>query len=190
MIAFAMADKAAVPTPSPRKRGQKLVPAPLWIVAKLALCWAPIRTGPPSPGARDRGAPHVGPQPRHQARKAPSGARSAWKASGHGLRRRRVPRRVPSVPVASINRAPGKHRPPKRSPRESELRTHLCGPMERSDVRFRLPAGFRREAPFPDGTPVVLRYREPREDPLSIGSTRPSPHLEPGPPPIASDSPH
>jgi len=39
-IAFAMADKAIVPKPSRLKRGQKLVPVPLWIVAKLALYWA------------------------------------------------------------------------------------------------------------------------------------------------------
>ena len=32
-IAFAMADKADVPKPSRLKRGQKLVPVPLWIVA-------------------------------------------------------------------------------------------------------------------------------------------------------------
>lgn len=39
-IAFAMADKADVPKPSRLKRGQKLVPVPLWIVGKLALYWA------------------------------------------------------------------------------------------------------------------------------------------------------
>jgi antitoxin HicB len=39
-IAFAMADKVDVPKPSRVKRGQKLVPVPLWIVAKLALYWA------------------------------------------------------------------------------------------------------------------------------------------------------
>ena len=39
-IAFAMADKASVPKPSRLKRGQKLVPVPLWIAAKLALYWA------------------------------------------------------------------------------------------------------------------------------------------------------
>ena len=40
VIAFAMADKRDVPKPSRLKRGQKLVPVPLWIVAKLALYWA------------------------------------------------------------------------------------------------------------------------------------------------------
>ena len=40
VIAFAMADKADVPKPSRSKRGQKLVPVPLWIVGKLALYWA------------------------------------------------------------------------------------------------------------------------------------------------------
>lgn len=35
-----MSDKAEVPKPSPAKRGQELVPVPLWIVGKLALCWA------------------------------------------------------------------------------------------------------------------------------------------------------
>jgi antitoxin HicB len=35
-----MADKATVPKPSRLKRGQKSVPVPLWIVAKLALYWA------------------------------------------------------------------------------------------------------------------------------------------------------
>jgi len=39
-IAFAMAAKARVPKPSRLKRGQKLVPVPLWIVGKLALYWA------------------------------------------------------------------------------------------------------------------------------------------------------
>lgn len=39
-IAFAMAAKAALPRPSPLKRGQRLVPVPLWIVGKLALYWA------------------------------------------------------------------------------------------------------------------------------------------------------
>jgi len=39
-IAFAIRDKAEVPKPSRLKRGQKLVPVPLWIVGKLALYWA------------------------------------------------------------------------------------------------------------------------------------------------------
>ena len=39
-IAFCMADKAAVRKPSRLKRGQKLVPVPLWIVGKFALYWA------------------------------------------------------------------------------------------------------------------------------------------------------
>ena len=39
VIAFAMSDKVAIPKPSRLKRGQKLVPVPLWIVAKLALYW-------------------------------------------------------------------------------------------------------------------------------------------------------
>jgi antitoxin HicB len=39
-IAFAMGDQPAVPKPSRAKRGQKLVPVPLWIVGKLALHWA------------------------------------------------------------------------------------------------------------------------------------------------------
>jgi antitoxin HicB len=39
-IAFAMAARADVPKPSHLKRGQKLVPVPLWIVGKLALYWA------------------------------------------------------------------------------------------------------------------------------------------------------
>src|SRR5260370_76691 len=39
-IAFAMNDKGNVPKPSRLKRGQKLVPVPLWIVGKLALSWA------------------------------------------------------------------------------------------------------------------------------------------------------
>jgi len=34
-IAFAMADKTNVPKPSRLKRGQRLAPVPLWIVAKL-----------------------------------------------------------------------------------------------------------------------------------------------------------
>ena len=39
-IAFAMADKTDIPKPSRQKRGQRLVPVPLWIVSKLALYWA------------------------------------------------------------------------------------------------------------------------------------------------------
>jgi antitoxin HicB len=39
-IAFTMSDKASVPKPSRPRRGQRLVPVPLWIVAKLALYWA------------------------------------------------------------------------------------------------------------------------------------------------------
>lgn len=39
-IAFKMTDKADVPKPSRLKRGQRLVPVPLWIVGKLALYWA------------------------------------------------------------------------------------------------------------------------------------------------------
>jgi len=39
-IAFAMAYKADIPKPPRLKRGQKPVPVPLWIVAKLALYWA------------------------------------------------------------------------------------------------------------------------------------------------------
>jgi antitoxin HicB len=39
-IAFGMSDKRDVPKPSRLKRGQKLVPVPLWIVAKLGLYWA------------------------------------------------------------------------------------------------------------------------------------------------------
>jgi antitoxin HicB len=40
VIAFAMGDKVNIPKPARLKRGQKLVPVPLWIVAKLALYWA------------------------------------------------------------------------------------------------------------------------------------------------------
>ena len=35
-IAFAMTDKANVPKPSRLKRGQRLVPVPLWIVGKTS----------------------------------------------------------------------------------------------------------------------------------------------------------
>lgn len=40
VIAFAMADKVDIYKPARLKRGQKLVPVPLWIVVKLALYWA------------------------------------------------------------------------------------------------------------------------------------------------------
>lgn len=36
-IAFRIAEKAAVPSPSAPKRGHRLVPVPLWIAGKLAL---------------------------------------------------------------------------------------------------------------------------------------------------------
>jgi len=39
-VAFAMADKVAIPKPSRVKRGQRNVPVPFWIVGKLALYWA------------------------------------------------------------------------------------------------------------------------------------------------------
>lgn len=44
-IAFHMADKAPVPKPSPLHRGQKPVPVPFWIAAKLALYWALAEAG-------------------------------------------------------------------------------------------------------------------------------------------------
>jgi antitoxin HicB len=40
VIARRLADKAEIPTPSPIKRGQCLVPVPLWIAGKLALSFA------------------------------------------------------------------------------------------------------------------------------------------------------
>jgi antitoxin HicB len=39
VIAFAMFDKEDVPRPSAPKRGQRMVPVPLWIAPKLALYW-------------------------------------------------------------------------------------------------------------------------------------------------------
>lgn len=38
-IAFAMAYKEDIPLPSMPKRGQRMVPVPLWIAPKLALYW-------------------------------------------------------------------------------------------------------------------------------------------------------
>jgi len=38
-IAFALVDKTDVPRPSALKRGQRLVPVPLWVAPKLALYW-------------------------------------------------------------------------------------------------------------------------------------------------------
>jgi antitoxin HicB len=38
-VAFLMAHKQEVPKPTAMKRGQKLVPVPLWIAPKLALYW-------------------------------------------------------------------------------------------------------------------------------------------------------
>ena len=38
-IAFAMVYKEAIPRPSAPKRGQRMVPVPLWIAPKLALYW-------------------------------------------------------------------------------------------------------------------------------------------------------
>jgi antitoxin HicB len=37
VIAARIAEKAAIPSPSPVKRGQRLVPVPLWIAGKLAV---------------------------------------------------------------------------------------------------------------------------------------------------------
>jgi len=44
-IAFVMADKKPVPLPSKPKRGQRLVPVPLWIAPKLALYWRVAELG-------------------------------------------------------------------------------------------------------------------------------------------------
>jgi antitoxin HicB len=44
-IAFLIGDKTEVPKPSRTKRGQRVVPVPLWIVGKLALTWAMRETG-------------------------------------------------------------------------------------------------------------------------------------------------
>jgi antitoxin HicB len=38
-VAFAMAYKEEIPRPSVPKRGQRLVPVPLWVAPKLALHW-------------------------------------------------------------------------------------------------------------------------------------------------------
>jgi antitoxin HicB len=38
-IAFLLAHKREIPKPTAMKRGQKLVPVPLWIAPKLALYW-------------------------------------------------------------------------------------------------------------------------------------------------------
>jgi len=54
-IAFALADKVDVPKPSRLKRGQKLVPVPLWIVGKLALYWAIREIGISQSALADRG---------------------------------------------------------------------------------------------------------------------------------------
>ena len=51
-IAFALADNVEVPKPSAVKRGQRLIPVPLWIVAKLALHY-PVGENPG--GARSTG---------------------------------------------------------------------------------------------------------------------------------------
>lgn len=37
VIAFRIAEKSQIPAPSPLRRGQRLVPVPLWIAGKLAL---------------------------------------------------------------------------------------------------------------------------------------------------------
>src|SRR5437016_4699269 len=38
-IAFALAYKEEIPRPSEPRRGQRMVPVPLWIAPKLALYW-------------------------------------------------------------------------------------------------------------------------------------------------------
>jgi hypothetical protein len=37
VLAFRIAEKSEIPAPSRLKRGQRLVPVPLWIAGKLAL---------------------------------------------------------------------------------------------------------------------------------------------------------
>jgi antitoxin HicB len=44
-IAFLLAHKADVPKPSGIKKGQRLVPVPLWIAPKLALYWRMRKLG-------------------------------------------------------------------------------------------------------------------------------------------------
>ncbi len=44
-IAFRIAEKTDIPDPSPLKRAQRLIPVPLWIAGKLALCRAMRRQG-------------------------------------------------------------------------------------------------------------------------------------------------
>jgi antitoxin HicB len=40
VLAFRLAGKEMIPYPSKAKRGQRMVPVPLWIAPKLALYWA------------------------------------------------------------------------------------------------------------------------------------------------------
>ena len=44
-IAFRIAERSAIPSPSRPKRGQRIVPVPLWIAGKLALYLAMIERG-------------------------------------------------------------------------------------------------------------------------------------------------
>jgi antitoxin HicB len=39
-LAFRLANKEEIPYPSKAKRGQRMIPVPLWIAPKLALYWA------------------------------------------------------------------------------------------------------------------------------------------------------
>src|SRR5215469_4367544 len=45
VLAFRIAEKSEIPSPSRLKRGQRLVPVPLWIAGKLALYLTLIEQG-------------------------------------------------------------------------------------------------------------------------------------------------
>ena len=45
VLAFRIAEKSGIPEASPLKRGQRLVPVPLWIAGKLALYLTKIEQG-------------------------------------------------------------------------------------------------------------------------------------------------
>lgn len=79
-IAFALADKMDIPRPSALKRGQRIIPVPLWVAPKLALYWRMRELGinnsqlaPQTRREGNRGALDAASGPRHQNREAAGG---------------------------------------------------------------------------------------------------------------------
>ena len=96
-LSIRLSRREEIPTPSSAKRGQRLVPVPLWLAPKLALYLAmrdqqrqQLRVGPPPGTPRARDPPHARSRTRHQGREDPGRARCPRQADDRRSPRRRV----------------------------------------------------------------------------------------------------